>query len=136
MCVYAIIRVCIVMSGCAFVHVGSESEGEMEDAVWRRHIFHLVPFALRGGLPVVLNLCGHVCMWAYQLSAEPEILISFPCRASKFPRLRRKSACAPQSCPRTHTGSHNCTRRGLNKRVHTWVNVIFEAVVCALFDTL
>lgn len=34
---------------------------------------------------MVLNLCGDVCMWAYQPSTEPEILISFPAKAASSP---------------------------------------------------
>lgn len=60
------------------LHVGSLSEEETED-------LEMDVFALKRGLPMVLNLCGDVCMWAYQPSAEPEILISFPAEPASSP---------------------------------------------------
>lgn len=91
---YTIICVCILMSGCVFVHGGSASEVETKDIVWRKHIFHPVPFALRTAL---LNLCRDVCMWAYQPSAEPEILISFPAEPASSPG-EEEITCMPPSC--------------------------------------
>lgn len=69
------------MSDSAFVHIGSVSEGETEDMVWRRCIFH----HMRTALPTVLNLFGPVCMWAYQPSTEPEMLISSPAETASSP---------------------------------------------------
>lgn len=34
---------------------------------------------------MVLNLCGDVCMWAYQPSTEPESLISPPAEPASSP---------------------------------------------------
>lgn len=65
-CVCTIKCLCALMIGCACVHAGSASEGETDDIEWKRVIFHIVSFTLRRGLPMVLDLCGDVCMWSYQ----------------------------------------------------------------------
>lgn len=80
------------------MHVKSVSEGDRRHSTDR--IFHSVLFALRRGLPVVLNLCGDVCMWAYQTSTEPEILISSPAQPASSPG---------EGEIHTHAGNRICT---------------------------
>lgn len=52
---------------------------------------------------MVLNLRGDVCMWAYQPSAEPEILISSPADPASSPG---------EGGIHTHADNHNGTCRG------------------------
>lgn len=77
MCVYNQTPLDFNECWCLFAHWVSIRRRD-RDIIWKRHIFHPAPFALRRGLPVTLNLCWDVCMWAYQPSAEPEILIPSP----------------------------------------------------------
>lgn len=70
--------------------------------VWMRHIFYLVPVALRGGLPITLNLGGDVCMWAYQPSAVLGTLIPPPAEPARSP---------VKEPVRMHADNHICTCR-------------------------
>lgn len=87
---------------------------------------------------MLLNLCGDVCMWAYQPSTEPEILISSLVEPASSPG-EEEIHTHSTLMTRTHTGNHNCSCRGdeLNKS-DTWIMSFFKAAVysAALFDTL
>lgn len=126
-------HMCVCMSISVLLHVL-----ETEDMTWRRHFFHPLPFASRRDLPLVLNLCGYVWFWVYQLLTEPEIPISSPALPS-YPgakEIHMHATLMHENTPATEI----VPAEGINSLKSHWDEISFKAEVVSnsttVFDTL